>query len=70
MTSNVIEGAEPLRIRVSPSAGLPRASDLLIDQLRAIDNRRLTKGPLASLTPEEMASVDVAIREVLDLITV
>ncbi len=69
LTTNLTEGAEPLRIRVPLSSGLSRESDLLIDQLRAIDNRRLVKGPLATLTPEEMASVDQAIREVLDLIT-
>jgi len=68
LTTNLTEGAEPLRIRVPLSAGLPRDSDLLIDQLRAIDNRRLIKGPLASLTPEEMASVDQAMREMLDLV--
>ena len=68
LTTNLTEGAEPLRIRVPIDAGLSRESDLLIDQLRAIDNRRLIKGPLATLTPEVMAAVDEAMREVLDLI--
>lgn len=68
LTTNLIEGAEPLRLRVPASGGLSSKSDLLIDQLRAIDNRRLVKGPLAKLPPEAMTSVDEAIREVLDLI--
>ncbi len=68
LTTNLTERAEPLRIRVLLSKGLQQESDLLIDQLRAIDNRRLIKGPLAMLTPELMALVDEAISEVLDLI--
>lgn len=66
LTTNVVEDAEPLRLRV-PAAGLSRASDLLIDQLRAIDNRRLVKGPLARLGADFMARVGVALCEVLDI---
>ena len=68
LTTNLTDGAKPLRIQIPASVGLQQESDLLIDQLRAIDNRRLVKGPLAVLTPELMASVDEAIIEVLDLI--
>ncbi|MDY6911990.1 MAG: type II toxin-antitoxin system PemK/MazF family toxin [Chloroflexota bacterium] len=67
LTTNLTEGAEPLRIRIPVSAGIQLESDLLIDQLRAIDNRRLIKGPLATLTSEVMAAVGEAIQEVLDL---
>ena len=67
LTTNVVEDAEPLRLRVPTAAGLSRASDLLIDQLRAIDNRRLVKGPLARLGADFMARVGVALCEVLDL---
>ena len=67
LTTNLTEGAEPLRIRVPLSAGLSRESDLLIDQLRAIDNRRLVEGPLAALTPEAMEGVNQAMRDILDL---
>ncbi|MBI2917241.1 MAG: type II toxin-antitoxin system PemK/MazF family toxin [Chloroflexi bacterium] len=69
LTTKLTEGAEPLRIRVPASAGIDRDSDLLIDQLRAIDNRRLYKGPVALLGLEAMNVVNQAIREVLDLIT-
>ena len=67
LTTNLIDDAEPLRIRVPVQASLRRDSDLLIDQLRAIDNRRLVEGPLARLDPTTMARVAAAIREVLDL---
>ena len=69
LTTNLTEGAGPLRIRVSALAGIDRESDLIIDQLRAIDNRRLVKGPIAFVTPEAMKPVDEAMREVLDLVT-
>ena len=49
---------------------LQRDSDLLIDQLRAIDNRRLIKGPLARLEESLMATAGAAIMEVLDLVDV
>jgi mRNA interferase MazF len=67
LTTNLIDDADPLRIRVPMQAALRRDSDLLIDQLRAVDNRRLVEGPLARLEESMMERVAVAIREVLDL---
>jgi len=67
LTTNLVDDAEPLRVRI-PSAGrLRRTSDLLIDQLRAIDNRRLTSGPLTRLPAPLMARVSGALRDILDL---
>jgi len=42
LTTNLIDDAESLRIRVTAFGRLRKDSDLMIDQLRAIDNRRLT----------------------------
>jgi mRNA interferase MazF len=67
LTTVLIEGAEPLRIRVHAAGRLRRASDLLIDQLRAIDNRRLVQGPMVTLSPPLMTRVHQALSEVLDL---
>lgn len=67
LTTNVVERAEPLRLRVPSTARLTRSSDLLVDQLRAIDNRRLIKGPLARLDADFMAVVGRALCEVLDI---
>ena len=66
LTTNLVEDAEPLRIRVPASGRLRQASDLLIDQLRAIDNRRLIQGPLTRLSPALLRKVAEAIRDVLD----
>ena len=67
LTTAVVPHAEPLRIQVPASGGLRHPSDLLIDQLRAIDNRRLVHGPLAQLSASLLLRVGEAIREVLDL---
>ncbi len=67
LTTNLVEDAEPLRIRVPASGRLRRESDLLVDQIRAIDNRRMVKGPLARLGGDLIAQVREAIMETLDL---
>ena len=67
LTTNLVDDAAPLRIRIPALGDLSRDSDLLIDQLRAIDNRRLFKGPLALIDRSLMAQVDEAIGDVLGL---
>lgn len=67
LTTNLVNNAEPLRLRVALTDRLRRDSDLLIDQLRAIDNRRLVQGPMAKLSSALMTRVHEAIAEVLDL---
>jgi len=67
LTAVLIEGAEPLRIRVRAAGRLRRTSDLLIDQLRAIDNRRLVQGPMTTLSAALMIRVHEALSEILDL---
>ncbi len=70
LTTKLVDDGAPLRVRVPGANGLQRDSDLLVDQLRAIDNRRLTKGPLVRLDESLMATVGAAILEVLDLVDV
>ena len=67
LTTQLVENATPLRVRVPRSGKLRRDSDLLIDQLRAVDNRRLVRGPLLELDDVLMHGVAAAIREVLGL---
>lgn len=67
LTRNLIDGAEPLRIRIRAGRKL-RGSDVLMDQIRAIDNRRLVKGPLARISASTMKKIEGALREVLDLV--
>jgi len=67
LTTNLVDGAEPLRFRIAASGRLRKDSDLLIDQLRAIDNQRLIQGPLTHLSDTLMQHVEAAMMEVLDL---
>lgn len=67
LTTRLVDDAEPLRLRITAQGQLLKDSDLLLDQLRAIDNKRLTEGPLLQCTADFMARVDAALQEVLDL---
>lgn len=66
LTSSLVDDAMPLRVRV-PGAGRRRESDVLVDQIRAIDNRRLVKGPLGHVPAQLLARVGDALREVVGL---
>lgn len=65
LTTNLIDNAEPLRIRIEPKDYLHKESDVIIDQIRAIDNQRLTKEPLTLCNQDFMERVCKAIYEVI-----
>jgi len=65
LTTNLIDNAEPLRIRVKPTGKLERASDLIVDQIRAIDNQRLKGEALTLCDQEFMSKVHKSIFEVI-----
>ncbi|CAN5832656.1 type II toxin-antitoxin system PemK/MazF family toxin [soil metagenome] len=67
LTTRLVESAEPLRVRIRASGRLKKDSDALIDQVRAIDNRRLVQGPLSRLQPPQVDAVSEALLEVFDL---
>lgn len=51
ITTQVVKGADILRVHLSrKEAGLKKDSDILVDQVRAIDNRRLVRA-IGELTP-------------------
>ena len=68
LTTRLSQGSEILRLRLKAGGGLRHDSDLLTDQIRAIDNERFTDGPLLRLDDDFMARIDDAIRKVLDLL--
>jgi mRNA interferase MazF len=67
LTTRLADDAEPLRLRIPAQGQLMKDSDLLLDQLRAIDNQRLAEGPLLQCPADFMVRVDAALLEVLDL---
>lgn len=67
LTTKLVDKAEPLRIRIKAQTGLNHDSDLLIDQIRAIDNQRLIDGPLFRCREKLMQQVYEAIYEVMGM---
>jgi mRNA interferase MazF len=67
LTTKLVDDAEPLRIRIPAAGRLPRPSDLLMDQMRAIDNGRLVKGPLLRLSNVQMKQIGSAFLELVDI---
>ncbi len=67
LTTRLVTDAEPLRVRVPAAGQLRRDSESLIDQVRAIDNRRLVQGPLTRVPDELLRRVGEAMGDVLGL---
>ena len=67
LTTKLANNAEPLRMRVPAAERLLRDSDVLMDQLRAIDNRRLVKGPILRLPASAMKEILRALVELLGM---
>lgn len=67
LTTQLVEDAAPLRIRIAAAGKLKRDSDALVDQVRAIDNARLVQGPLSRLLPQQLRALDHALLDVFDL---
>ena len=67
LTTHLIDHAEPLRLRIQAENNLEKNSDLLIDQIRAIDNKRLISGPLFYCTEDFMQKVYAAVAEVIGI---
>ena len=67
LTSRIIPGIDKLRVHLEPGRkGLEQASDILVDQVRAIDNRRFQK-ELGSIPHETMDAVSERLRVLMDL---
>jgi mRNA interferase MazF len=66
ITTNVIKESSILRIHLSGNeSGLKKDSDILVDQIRAIDNRRFLK-EIGSLSPLHQDRLLENIKIVLD----
>jgi mRNA interferase MazF len=66
VTTNINPEIEILRVHLKKSQ-LDKPSDVLVDQIRAIDNRRLIKR-LGSLTKDQISKLKENIKIVLDLV--
>lgn len=66
LTTQLCDGAYPLRYRIHQRENLLRTSELLCDQIRAIDVNRLLPEQLASLDTKELLEVETQIEMILD----
>jgi mRNA interferase MazF len=67
LTTQLTPEAAPLRLRIIARKQLRQDSDLTIDQVRAIDNRRFTGDVLATLTNEELLKASAYLKILLEL---
>lgn len=65
LSTSLIDNAEPIRMRVSKRDALEEDSDLVITQIRAIDNDRFLK-KLAVLTQKELQKVKELLDEIVN----
>lgn len=63
----LIDGAFPLRYRITKRDKLEKTSDVLCDQIRALDNQRILNGLIAKLTHKEMLEIDQQVKIVLEI---
>jgi mRNA interferase MazF len=67
LTSQSIQDAAPLSYRIAAREGLESDSDIMLDQTRTIDNRRITSDMLTILTEKEISDVEAYWRIVTGL---
>lgn len=67
VTTLLIEDAAPFHYRIVPRDRLESDSDIMMDQTRTIDNRRITSELLTTLTEQEIIEVEAYCRIVLRL---
>ena len=68
LTSQVRPRVAPLRVTIPARDRLRRDCQVMVDQTRALDHRRIGDGPLSRLAPEELAAVERSLRAALGLL--
>jgi len=63
----LIDDAYPLRYRITKRDKLEKTSDVLCDQIRALDNQKILKDLLTKLTYQDMLEIDKQVKIVLDI---
>jgi len=67
LTTKLTESTWPLRFRIGQRERLEHESEVLCDQIRTIDDRRIITERVASLSMEEMLILDHQMKIVLGL---
>ena len=67
LTTNLIDDAEPLRIRISKKEYLKQDSDAMVEQLRSVSKSRIGE-KIASLDENELLKIEYGIKAMLALV--
>jgi mRNA interferase MazF len=67
LTTQVYPGFSRWRVTIAPRERLLKPCQVIIDQPRALDIRRIGDGPLTRLTETELAQVERSLKAVLGL---
>ena len=67
LTTSVRPKVEPLRVTIAARDGLVAESQVVVEQPRTLDRRRIGEGPLAELSADEMARVEESLLAVLGI---
>jgi mRNA interferase MazF len=67
LTTQVRESKEPLHVTIVARDELAQTCQVMPEQPRSLDRRRLIEGPLTRLTADEMERVERSLRAVLGL---
>lgn len=65
LTTQLVDDAQPLRYRIEKNGRLQQDSDVLIGQIRSIDNTRFVE-KLASVDAKQMRKITALLSEILD----
>jgi mRNA interferase MazF len=66
LTTNLIDDALPLRVRIAKREDLKEDSDAMVEQLRSISKERIGK-KIGSLSDEELSLIEIGIKKMLVL---
>jgi len=64
---SAVDDTYPLRYRITKQDNLEKTSNVLCDQIRALDNQRILEGLLTKLSYKEMLEIDKQVKIVLDI---
>jgi mRNA interferase MazF len=67
LTTQVRLSREPLHVTIPKRGGLTETCQVMPEQPRTLDRKRLIKGPLTTLTSDELARVELSFRAVTGL---
>ncbi len=67
LSTSLVDDAFPLRYRITKRGHLEKESDLLCDQLRSLDSRRIISELVATLSLREILEVDRQVKLVLGI---